>query len=460
MRGLKQAITSDSRQKPEVRGLAAEILTKVDTRRAYADILLDHSLKAAGGSPRDRALLTELTYGTLRWRGRIDGYLIRQLHRPLSQTDPFIRNLLRVTFYQLIFLNRIPEYAAVNEAVGLAKTRGGQKAADFVNGVLRNFLREKIRPPEPSNALTSALAEYWSHPEWLVKKWFEYLGTEETKPLLKTMNQAAPLVLRANVLEGSRDALLKLLQRNGIRASPTQWSPQGITIAPASAISRLPGFEEGLFQVQGEAAQLVSYLLSPEPGERILDACAAPGGKATHLAELIADDGNIVALDISARGLKRIKENVTRLGLKSIRTFRADASQQLPRSLSLSYDRVLVDAPCSGFGTLRSHPEIKWHRTEEDIERLGGLQRKIIERVSAYLKPAGILVYSTCTLTREENEKVIEEFLVRHGEFVLEDAARSLPDEARHLVKGKYFWTLPHRYNTDGFFAARLRKAA
>ena len=459
MRELKQAITSDSGHKPQIRKLAVEILTKVETQRAYADILLDHSLKAAAASPRDGALLTELTYGTLRWRGRIDGYLTRQLHRPLAGTDPFIRNLLRITLYQLLFLDRIPEYAAINEAVELAKTRGGQKAADFVNGVLRNLLREKIRKPEPTNASTSVLAEHWSHPEWLVKKWFEYIGREETEALLKAMNQAAPLVLRANLRKATREALLDRLQKNGVNVSPTPYSPQGLTIWSASAVDQLSGFNEGLFQVQGEASQLVSYLLSPKPGDRILDACAAPGGKTTHIAELVEDQGEIVALDLSARGLKKIEDNATRLGLSSIRTYRTDASRDLPRDLSGPYDRVLVDAPCSGFGTLRSHPEIKWHRSEDDVERLSELQRKIIEQVAAYLKPDGILVYSTCTLTREENEKVIEDFLARHGEFVLEDAARYLPNEAKHLVKGQYFWTLPHRHNADGFFAACLRKA-
>jgi 16S rRNA (cytosine967-C5)-methyltransferase len=215
-----------------------------------------------------------------------------------------------------------------------------------------------------------------------------------------------------------------------------------------------------LFQVQGEASQLVSYLLSPQNGERILDACAAPGGKATHIAELMADTGELVATDSAARGVQRIGENTVRLELTCIRAARADVADRLADPLSEPYDRILIDAPCSGLGTLRSHPEIKWQRTATDIERLSALQRKILRRVASYLKPGGILVYSTCTLAKDENENVIEDFLEQHDEFALEEAAGYLPTEARSLVRGSYFMALPHRHNTDGFFAARMRKAA
>jgi len=457
-RELRKATASDSRE--TVRELAADILVKVDTRKAYADLLLDQTLSAKNLASHDRALLTELTYGTLRWRGRLDAHLTPLVRRPLQKTDPFLRNLLRLSLYQFLFLDRIPDYAAVNEAVQSAKGYGGAKAAGFVNGVLRNFLRKQkeIAQPISKDRSISDLAQYWSHPEWLIAKWLSYFGAEETAALLKANNDAAPLVLRTNLRQGTRESLLELLQSKEVNASPTLWSPQGITIQSKALIDNLPGFDEGLFQVQGEASQIVAHLLDSQPRERILDACAAPGGKTTHIAELMNDTGEIVAADISPTGLRKIEENAARLRVKSIRTLQADLSKPLKEFLSRPFDRILVDAPCSGFGTLRSHPEIKWNRDEADIKRLSELQTKILAHTASYLKPGGVLVYSTCTLIDDENEKVVEDFLQGRKDFALESAAAYLPMGARTMAYGDYFIALPHKHNTDGFFAARMRK--
>jgi len=442
-----------------VRELASEILFKVDCNKAYADILLDQALSANHLEDRDRALLTELVYGTLRWRGAIDARLSRHLRRPLSESDGWVRNLLRLTGYQLVYLDRVPDYAAVNEAVDLAKRRRGRKVAGFVNGVLRSFLRQTndvdLNATEPSVA---SLAVQHSHPEWLVRRWLGEFGRDEAQALMSANNGHSPLVLRVNVLKCTREELLARLLIAGIDASATFWSPLGVSLQSAGAVEKLPGFAEGWFQVQGEASQLVSYLLGPLPGERILDACAAPGGKSTHLAELMKDSGEIVAIDISARGVEKILRNIGRLGLKSVRAQRADAADKLGETAEGVYDRVLLDAPCSGLGTLRAHPEIKWQRGETDIQRLSGLQAKLLEHVAGCLKSGGILVYSTCTLTRDENELNIEKFRVRHPEFELQDAARYLPEHARELVRGEYFQALPQCHGTDGFFAARMRK--
>jgi 16S rRNA (cytosine967-C5)-methyltransferase len=453
-------IASNEKRRKGVRQLASEILFEVDTRKAYADVLLDHSLKTAAPSDRDRALLTELAYGTLRWRGKIDARLNLYLRSSLEETDPFIRNLLRVTFYQLLFLSKIPDYAAVNEAVQLAKAHGGDKVAGFVNAVLRNLLREKYKTaePQPSNNWQTTLATEHSHPQWLIKRWLDYFGCDDTVALMKANNEIAPLVLRVNSCRSSREALLALLSKSGVSAVTTRWSPVGISVKSRSPVDQLPGFQEGLFQVQGEASQLVSYLLSPQRDERILDACAAPGGKTTHIAELMGDAGELIAMDKSAKGIEKIRENVARLGLASVSVAKTDVRHQLPVEFRSPYDRILVDAPCSGLGTLRSHPEIKWHRNETDIKRLSHLQKNIVDRVVHYLKLGGVLVYSTCTLSRDENENIVENFLDYHKEFVLDDAAGYLPGEASSLVRGSHYMTLPHRHNTDGFFAARMRK--
>jgi 16S rRNA (cytosine967-C5)-methyltransferase len=455
-------IASVEERRRNVRRLASDILAKVDTRKAYADILLDRALKAATLNERDRALLTELTYGTLRWRGNIDGQLSRYLRQPLAKTDPLIRNLLRVSVYQLRFLDKIPDYAAVNEAVELARNHSGGKSAGFVNAVLRNFLRGKDRviALAPKDESVAGLAVTYSHPEWLVKRWIDEFGAEAAKTLMRANNQRATLVLRVNYLKSTREKLLDRFLEAGIKAEATQWSPQGISVLSGPAVDKLPGFAEGYFQIQGEASQLVTYLMAPLSGERILDACAAPGGKSTHLVEFMKDEGELVAIDTSARGIAKIRENVARLGLKSLRALSADASAELADIVRGPYDRVLVDAPCSGLGTLRGHPEIKWHRDENDIRRLSRLQSKVLSRVAGYLKPGGVLVYATCTLSPEENEEIVESFRAHHNEFELEDAARYLPGQATHMVRGKYFVALPHRDNTDGFFAARMRKVS
>ena len=459
MRGLQPVIALAEKPRPSVRARAAEILAQVDTQKAYADILLDRALKTGVMDERDRALLTEIVYGTLRWRGKIDAELAKYLNRALSRTDARIRNLLRLTCYQLLFLDRVPDYAAVSEAVEAAKLYGGKKTASFINGVLRNLLRSK--PPNPirsENPSSASLADEYSHPEWLVKMWTAQFGLEAAVSLMRANNEKPPLVVRANSLKCNREQLLEFLLKAGVTAKPTRQSPQGVVIQSAGAVEKLPGFAEGLFQVQGESSQMIAALLSAMPGERVLDACAAPGGKATHIAETMKDRGEIIAIDKSAAGIDKLRANLMRLGINSVRPYRADVSRELDDDFNGPYDRILVDAPCSGFGTLRSHPEIKWHRDPADVCRLGALQSKILDCVAPHLKVDGILVYATCTLTAEENERNVESFLARHPGFELEIAAGYLPDEAQQMTHANYFEALPSRDDTDGFFAARMKR--
>ena len=375
--------------------------------------------------------------------------------------NPYLRNLLRLTLYQLLFLDKIPDYAAANEGVELAKRYAGLGAANLVNGVARRVLREKqdLHISASQEDPAACLSISFSHPQWLVKKWLDYFGREETEALLKANNAESPLTLRANGRKGSRELLLETLRSKGFDATPTPWSPQGVQLRSAAAVDQLPGFQEGFFQIQGEASQLIGFLLDPKPGERVLDACAAPGGKATHLAELMDDSGELTATDISVKGLEKLKENVQRLGLTSIRPMFADVSEGLSGPGTGPYDRILIDAPCSALGTLRSHPEAKWQREEKDIQRLSQLQKKIVKALFPHLKPGGVLVYATCTLTQEENEEIVEDFLDQQSDCGLEDTAIYLPPEAASLTRGKYFLALPHKHNTDGFFAARMRKA-
>lgn len=459
---MQKASVSESAKGANPRELAVGVLLDVERRRAYADLLLDRCIRKGRLAPADRALFTQLVYGTLRWMGRIDWLLGQRLERPLSRAQPYLRNLLRLTLYQLFFLRKIPDYAAVDEGVELAKRYGGARAAALVNGVTRKILREKdkISLPDPKKDAVAALSVFWSHPEWLVKRWLDHFGPQETELLLKANNEEPTLTLRTNRLRADRDSLLEKLRRRGLDSAPARWSPQGLYVRRASTVDQLPGFAEGLFQVQGEASQLVAYLLDPKPGERVLDGCAAPGGKSTHIAELMEDRGEIIAADISAGGLEKLKENAARLGLKSIRRLHQDVARGLSGAFAAPYDRILVDAPCTGLGTLRTHPEAKWQKGERDIQRMSALQKKILNRLSAYLRPGGVLVYATCTLSREENEEVVEDFLARERGFVLEDPRSYLPQHAGAFASERYFLALPHRHDTDGFFAARLRKSS
>ena len=441
------------------RELALGVLDRVERRQAYADVLLSARLDQAGLTDADAALLTRVVYGTLRWRGRIDRVLGLLLRKPLEDLDPPVRNLLRLGGYEMLFLDRVPAYATVNELVELARKRAGPGKARLVNAVLRRIADrepEAWSPPTSSERMEDIAARV-SHPPWLVRLWREQLGPEESRLLMEANNEEAPLVLRANGRRIGRDELVRRLCSRGVDARPGAWSPLAVRLRGSASPGGLAEFREGLCQVQGEASQLVGFLAAPEPGMRVLDVCAAPGGKTTHVAELMEDRGEIVACDISERGLGRLADNARRLDLHCIRSHAGDATLALPGEPE-SFHRVLVDAPCSGLGTLRAHPEIRWRRTPKDLPRLAALQAAILDQASARVRPGGVLVYATCTLSRVENEEVVEAFVERHPGFAVEDATAHLPAPARPMTRGRYFTALPHRHDTDGFFAARLHR--
>ncbi len=441
------------------RELALAILDRVDRGQAYADVLLSARLDRAALPAADGALLTQAVYGTLRWRGRIDWVLGALLRKPLKELDPLVRNLLRLGGYELLFLDRVPAYATVNELVELARRRAGPGKARLVNAVLRRIAdREREAwSPAPASGKKEDVAALLSHPPWLAAMWREQFGADESRRLMEANNEESPLVLRANQRRIGRDELARRLRDRGVDARPGAWSPLAVRVRGAASPALLAEFRDGLCQVQGEASQLVGLLAAPEPGMRVLDACAAPGGKTTHMAELMDDRGEVLACDVSERGLGRLADNARRLGLSCIRARAGDAARDLPGEPE-SFDRVLVDAPCSGLGTLRAHPEIRWRRTRKDLERLAALQAAVLEQAASRVRLGGVLVYAICTLSRVENETLVEAFVERRPEFAVEDAAAHLPDAARVMTAGRYFTALPHRHDTDGFFAARMRR--
>jgi 16S rRNA (cytosine967-C5)-methyltransferase len=357
-----------------------------------------------------------------------------------------------------MYLDRIPESAAVNESVNLAK-QTLPRASGLVNAVLRNYLRNKdtVVFPDPITAPVASVAARHSHPEWLVKLWFSQLGEAETELLAEASSRQPTLTLRANTLRNTQDELLQAFAANGIVAAACRYSPHGIQVEGRHHIPGLPGFREGLFTVQDEASQMVALLLDPQAGERVLDTCAAPGGKATHIAQLMDNQGEVLAMDNSGSKLPLILETAQRLGITNIRTRAADLLQSsaLPAA---AFDRVLLDAPCSGLGVIRRNPEAKWRLALEDITRLAAVQKTMLKNAVRLLKPGGVLVYSTCSTTPQENEEVVRDFLSRGSDCVLENLQGLFPQFHDVFSEDGMFRAWPHRHGMDGFFAARIRK--
>ncbi len=411
---------------------------------------------------RDRAFLFHLVQGVFRFRLRLDWMIQKNLRFSTGKVEPAVLNILRIALYQIIFMDRVPPSAAVNEAVEQAKAVGKGPAAGFVNALLRNVCRNKgqVRFPDRKKEEIRFLSVYYSFPEWLVEKWLKQLGPSETERLLDAENQIPQTVIRTNRLRINRAELLSLLEQEGIEAGPTRYSPDGILLRGFKGqVAELSLFKEGLFQVQGEAAQICSHLLCPEPGDKILDLCAGLGGKSTHLAELINQKGRVFSLDISLRRLIRSGETIRRLGINCIDPIVGDAGSCSSLMWRGRFDKIMVDGPCSGLGTLSKNPDGKWSKDESDIRRLSRLQTKILTQAASLLKEGGKMLYVTCTISREENEDVVRAFLNRNKKMVLENLKDHSPGWARDLIQEQGFYvTLPHAHSMDGFFAALFTK--
>jgi len=424
----------------------------------HADTLIDRELRRGELQGSDRGLFAELVFGALRRCGTLDHIISGLVKRSLADMDPEILAILRLGLYQLRYLDRIPESAAVNESVKLAKivSRSG---SGFVNGVLRNYIRNAggIVFPDSSVSPAAYIAAFHSHPEWLAKRWLEQLGEEEAKLLAAASSLPPSLTLRVNTLKTERRELLSKLSGKGVDARECVYSPVGVTVEGRHNIPELPGFSEGLFAVQDESSQMAAILLDPAPGERVLDACAAPGGKSGHMAQLMRNSGEIVAADISDAKLQLVTESAVRLGYEIIKTFNSDITcpGQFPERC---FDRLLLDAPCSATGVIRRNPDVKWRVKPDDISGLAGLQKIMIGNVFKMLKPGGVMLYSTCSTDPEEDESVVHDLLLRQSDSVLEDMNLLFPELSPLFTKEGMLRTWPHRHSMDGFFAARIRK--
>ncbi len=446
------------------RRLAFEILTQVEEQQAYASLLLDAKLKRSHLSPQDRALATELTYGVLRWQGRLDYLLAAVTDRPWERVDPALRRLLRLGAYQILFLTRIPAYAAVNETVALTqdvmRSQLKSVAKAFVNAILRRLLERHatIRFPDPSSDPVGTLAARWSHPTWLVARWLTRLGVAETEALLQANNDTPTLSVVVNRLKGRPEEVQEHLARITGSVTPGRFVPDVFHLKDGAEALRDSAFMDGRYFPMDEAAALPVLLLDPQPGDVVLDACAGGGGKTALILGQLTGKGRVIALDPSARAHRRLREARTRLSLDGVSPVQADA-RQAAQLFTRPVDRILVDAPCSGLGTLRHHPERKWQQQEAGLAVLARLQLELLHGVAPLLKPGGVLVYSTCSLEPEETDAVIETFLRDFPEFTVADTPAGLSATVTELVDASgTLRSWPHRHGIDGFYAIRLSR--
>ena len=423
----------------KVRMAATKILYNVVTNGAWANIELAQILRQEKFSDLDRKFCTELVYGAVKTGESLDWKISKYLNRPLAEVDEKILAVLRVGFYQIFFLSRVPHSAAVNESVELSKTFCGIGASKFVNGVLRSAVRKPHKSELPTGDDVNSLALRTFHPEWLVELFIEEFGLDVAKKILLFDNTDPPLCLRVNFLKTTRENVLDALKTFGIKAEASTLAPEGIICKGHGSLDDFQLLRAGLCQVQDESSMTAARILNPKAGEFVIDCCAAPGGKATHLAELMQNRGKIIAADIHEKKLKHIRQNAERLGIEIIEPTAIDA-RNIGKKFPAQADKVLVDAPCSGLGVLRRKADLRWKKNLDEINKLPALQEKILSGAAETLKLGGTLLYSTCTILRRENQDVVEKFLSTHENF--------------ELVETKTF--LPHVTNTDGFFYAKM----
>lgn len=440
----------------DTRLAAVKCLIKIiEQNKTYDEAINFYADKAKNGHSKDLKLtlddychseLVNLVSGAVKYKLTLDFFIESVSSR--SKISPPIRNILRAGIYELEYLKN-PDYAVINSYVEIAK-KYDKNSSGFVNAVLRNFLRLHESIPSPYS-----LNIKYSHPEWLVDRWISNYGTEETIKICEFNNKIPVLSIRINQLKTSKEKLIDLFKENNIEFTESNISEECLILKNTGNIKNIFGFKEGLWMVQGESSSLVAKILDPQPNERILDVCAAPGGKTTHIAALMHDTGEIVAVDASKDRIKKIEENCQRLGINSVKTIVADAGIY---NDNCRFDRILIDAPCSNTGVFVKRPDARWKRKPEDIKKLTDIQLKILENTSKLLKSGGMLVYSTCSIEPEENLLLIQKFLQNNSNFIFEDISKYLSFINDGNGKDGYIQILQSKNNTDGFFIAKLKK--
>ncbi len=435
-----------------VRGLAIKILNRVDRTDAYLDKLLEIELNNSELDGKDKALLFEIVHGVIRWLGRIDWVLTGFYKGQFSKCIPNVKNSLRVALYQILFLDRVPDHAAVNESVEFVKKLQGEKSANLTNAVLRNIIRNRngIRYPNKEEDLVNYLSAYYSHPTWMVKRWVKRYGEKETDKLLIANNKRPIHTLRVNKLHSNIDELKSLLESVSINFTQGKYLKEYLHLHSLTNITNWEYFQKGYFSIQDESTGLSCKALDPKPGMKVLDLCAAPGGKTAFLADTMQNQGELVALDKFESRLNLFNKNMERLGVKNLKSIAQDALDFEGND----FDRVLADVPCSGLGTLTKKPDIKWKRDLGDIRNLNKIQLKLLEKAGQTVKPGGIVVYSTCTIEPEENFEIVKQFLEKHNNFDLVNLSEQFGEDITD--ENGCIQTLPSKHQIDGAFVAKL----
>lgn len=444
--------------KKGARDIALDVLNRVEEHKSYSNLELRNVLDREKLAAADAGLVTELVYGTIQRKLTLDHVLSHFVGNKKLQT--WVRNLLRLSLYQIRFLDRIPERAAVHEAVEIAKRRGHQGISSMVNGVLRNVLRQPdVWERQPKGDLALQIAVAHSHPEWLVRDWLAVYGEETTISICEANNRTPHSTVRVNSWKTTKEQVQDKLADEGLAGQPSTVSPHALLMEGGYAAgSRL--FKEGFFTIQDESSMLVAPALAAKPGMRVLDACAAPGGKTTHIAELMENSGQIIASDVHPHKRDLIANAAKRLGITIIEPIVCDALD-LPEKGLGAFDRILLDAPCTGFGVIRRKPDLKWNKTPDDVRSIAQLQYELLKTLAPMLAEGGVLVYSTCTIEPAENQKIVRRFVDEHPDFVLDDTlAEDLPAAVKEHVDetGACVQILPHHFESDGFFIARLKR--
>lgn len=444
------------------RKAALAILMDIDHSGQTLDRLMDRFHRSNELDRRDESFVTAIVYGVLRWRRRLDWIIGKVSTTPLDRMDPPVVNILRMGLYQIIFMDRVPNSAAVNTSVDLAKLLKKKWLTGFVNGVLRQALRRlpdiKLPPSETDPVQTLAIEH--AMPEWLVERWIRQFGQQEAAALCETCNRIPSLTLRTHTLKIDRPTLMNQLQPLAKAIRPSIYTPEGILVDGLKGdLFASDAFEQGGFQVQDEAAQAVGHLLAPQPGQDVLDACAGLGGKTAHIAALMNNSGRITAMDRVDRKLQQLMQEMRRMDIDIVTTQATDLeSDDMPKN-GQTFDRILLDAPCSGLGVIRRNPDAKWSRTPDDIQHCARRQKQLLFNLAPRLKRGGVLVYAVCSTEPEETNAIITLFLSECPEFVMDDRPPDLPPSLSPLMAPQgWLQTSPHRHGTDGFFAVRLRR--
>ena len=447
---------------PDARLTALQILTFFDQHRGTLDQALESMHDETSlFSKRDRALIHALVFGVIRWQKALDWIVAHYSKTPLRKIEPTVLHILRIGIFQILYMDRIPDSAAVNTCVEMGKQFGKPWVARYINGLLRNVARDRshIPFPPPEKDFIQHLAVFYSYPGWLIKKWLRRYTREETISLCEAGNRIPPITIRTNILKTSRKKLEASLKREVKTLHPTIHSPLGLQLtAPSVSIPEMDAYSKGWFQVQDEAAQLVSMMAAPLPGQIVLDACAGLGGKTAHLAQMMKNHGKLIALDNSMEKLKKLELEMPRLGIDIVEAMEHDLHDPVGKKLSTDFDHVLLDAPCSGLGVIRRNPDIKWAESKKNLAGYQKRQVQFLHNLSGLVKPGGRLTFSVCSFEEEETEQVVELFLKDHPTFQLEDRSGDLPGSIKAAIYcDRCLRTYPHRDDMDGFFAACFR---